>query len=202
MSASDEDLANRLRQLAETLHETAADNDRRMAADALLQEADALLSVGERRLRWHEVDEVMSGRRARTRDLSPWSGTLNPTAPPMRIEQGERAGQPCMVGRVRLSRLREGPARGAHGGVMAGLFDEILAAGQSLSGTAGGVTGRLTIRYRAITPIDTDLVFRSWVERDRGLRLDMRAECLLAASIDDEKPTRTADAEGFFVRRR
>ena len=41
MSASDEDLANRLRQLAETLHETAADNDRRVAADALLQEADA-----------------------------------------------------------------------------------------------------------------------------------------------------------------
>ena len=105
MSASDEDLANRLRQLAETLHETAADNDRRMAADALLQEADALLSVGERRLRWHEVDEVMSGRRARTRDLSPWSGTLNPTAR-VRIEQGERAGQPCMVGRVRLAFVR------------------------------------------------------------------------------------------------
>ena len=38
MSASDEDLANRLRQLAATLHETAADNDRRVAADALLQD--------------------------------------------------------------------------------------------------------------------------------------------------------------------
>ena len=53
-----------------------------------------------------------------------------------------------------------------------------------------------------VRPIDTDLVFRSWVERDRGLRLDMRAECLVAATLDEERPTRTADAEAFFVRRR
>ena len=89
-----------------------------------------------------------------------------------------------------------------HGGVIAGLFDEILAAGQGLTGERPGVTGRLVVRYRRITPIDTDLVFRSWVERDRGLRLDMRAECVVAATLDDDQPTRTADAEAFFVRRR
>ena len=82
------------------------------------------------------------------------------------------------------------------------LFDEILAAGQGLTGERPGVTGRLVVRYRRITPIDTDLVFRSWVERDRGLRLDMRAECVVAATLDDDQPTRTADAEAFFVRRR
>ncbi len=202
MTVSDDDLAGRLRDLAHTLHATAADETRRAAADDLLREATELLAVGERRLRWHEIDEITEGRRARSRDLSPWSGAINPVAPPMRIEAGERSGQPCMVGRVRLSRLREGPAHGAHGGVLAGLFDEILAAGQSLTGVPGGVTGRLTIRYRDITPIDTDLVFRSWVERDRGVRLDMRAECVLAATVDDDRPVRTADAEAFFVRRR
>ena len=85
---------------------------------------------------------------------------------------------------------------------LAGLFDEILAAGQGLTGERPGVTGRLIVRYRRITPIDTDLMFRSWVERDRGLRLDMRAECVIAATLDDDQPTRTADAEAFFVRRR
>ena len=61
---------------------------------------------------------------------------------------------------------------------MAGLFDELMGAAQSLTGRPGGVTGRLTIRYRDLTPLDTDLVFRCWVERDRGMRVDMRAECV------------------------
>ncbi|MEM9465678.1 MAG: hotdog fold domain-containing protein [Actinomycetota bacterium] len=200
--ASDEEIAAELRRLADTLHGTGADEDRRARAAGLLREANELLSVGEPRLRWYELDQVTDGRRARSRDLSPWSGGLNGAAPPMRIERGERDGAPCMIGRVRLSRLREGPAAGVHGGVIAGLFDEILAAGQGLTGETPGVTGRLVVRYRRITPIGTDLVFRSWVERDRGLRLDMRAECLLAATLDDETPTRTADAEAFFVRRR
>ncbi len=199
---TDEELAAELRRLADTLHRTGTDDDRRDRAAALLREANELLAVGEPRLRWYELDQLTDGRRARSRDLSPWSGAINGAAPPMRIERGERDGAPCMVGRVSLSRLREGPAAGVHGGVIAGLFDEILAAGQGLTGERPGVTGRLVVRYRRITPIDTDLVFRSWVERDRGLRLDMRAECVVAATLDDDQPTRTADAEAFFVRRR
>lgn len=195
-------VAAALRTLAETLHGTAADEAARRRAVELLHEANEVLSTGETRLRWHEIDEITEGRRARSRDLSPWSGELNGVAPPMRIDRGVRDGEPCMLGRVRLSRLREGPARGVHGGVIAGLFDEILAAGQSLTGSTPGVTGRLIVRYRRITPIDTDLLFRSWVERDRGLRLDLRAECLIAATVADPAPTRTADAEAFFVRRR
>lgn len=198
----DQTLAAELRQLAETLHATAAGEEHRRRAAELLREANDVLSTGEPRLRWHEIDEITQGRRARSRDLSPWSGGVNGVAPPMRIERSVRDGEPCMTGRVQLSRLREGPARGVHGGVLAGLFDEILAAGQSLTGTTPGVTGRLIVRYRRITPIDTELLFRSWIERDRGLRLDLRAECLIAATVGDPTPTRTADAEAFFVRRR
>ncbi|MEM9520873.1 MAG: hotdog fold domain-containing protein [Actinomycetota bacterium] len=202
--AGDDALAAQLRELATTLHTTAADVGRREHAAELLAQANELLSIGERRVRWHEI---VDGRRARSRDLSPWSGAVNAAAPPMFIEPGERNGEPCMLGRVRLSRLREGPALGVHGGVVAGLFDEILAAGQSLAGSPAGVTGRLIVRYRQITPIDTDLVFRSWVVRDRGLRLDMRAECGPAAGLEHEQADdgtfeRTADAEAFFVRRR
>ena len=85
---------------------------------------------------------------------------------------------------------------------MAGLFDELMGAAQSLTGRRGGVTGRLTIRYRDLTPLDTDLVFRCWVERDRGMRVDMRAECVRADTLDTDAPVRTAEAEAIFVRRR
>lgn len=200
--AADEEVADQLRSLAQTLHETAADDERRAAAHALLREAEALLSVGERRLRWHEVDPDAGGRRGRTRDLSAWSGSLNAIAPPMRLEVGDLDGRPCMLGHVRLSRLREGPPHSVHGGVMAGLFDEMMGASQGLTGRPGAVTGRLTIRYRRLTPLDTDLLFRCWVERDRGMRLDVKAECLLADSVGTDAPVRTAEAEAIFVRRR
>ncbi len=200
--ASDDALADELRSLARTLHETVADDERRAAALDLLREANALLATGERRLRWYEVEADGDGRRARTRELSAFSGTINAVAPPMRIEQGERNGSPCLLGHVRLSRLREGPPESVHGGVMAGMFDELMGAAQSLTGRPGGVTGRLTIRYRDLTPLDTDLVFRCWVERDRGMRVDMRAECVRADTLDTAAPVRTAEAEAIFVRRR
>ena len=199
---SDDDLAHELRALAATLHETATDDARRATALAHLRDARTLLAEGQRRLRWYEVDEIADGSRARTRDLSPWSGALNAIAPPIRIERGVRDGEPCMIGRVEITRLREGPANGVHGGVMAGLFDEMLAAGVGLTDGPPALTGRLTIRYRRITPIDTDLVFRSWVERARPMRVDMRAECLRADDLHAERPRPTAEASAIFVRRR
>lgn len=197
--AADDELADQLRALARTLHETSADENRRAAASSLLRDANDLLSVGTRRLRWYEVEPDDDGRRTRTRDLSAFSGALNAIAPPMRLERAERAGAPCLLGHVRISRLREGPPQSVHGGVMAGLFDEMMGAGQGLTGRPGAVTGRLTVRYRRLTPLDTDLVFRCWVERDRGMRVDMAAECLVATDMDG-KPT--AQAEAVFVRRR
>ena len=84
---------------------------------------------------------------------------------------------------------------------MAGLFDELMGAAQSLTGRPGGVTGRLTIRYRDLTPLDTDLVFRCWVERDRGCARHA-SRVRAADTLDTDAPVRTAEAEAIFVRRR
>ncbi len=178
--------------------------------NSLLDHAAALFDTANPRLRWYE--QGADGHRARHRDLSPWSGALNPVAPPLviepvsiepvSIEPSERAGAPTLVGRVRLDRLREGPPGSAHGGVLAGLFDEIMGAGQHLTGHVGGMTGRLTVRYRQPTPIDTDLIFRTWITDERSIRIVLSAECLLADTIDHEEPVVTAQAEGIFVRRR
>lgn len=198
--ASDDELADELRALARQLHEVHADDDRRTTAYNLLREAREQLSVGERRLRWYEQQADADGRRARNRDLSAWSGALNAVAPPMRLEVGERDGQPAMLGHVRLSRLREGPPGKVHGGVLAGLFDEIMGAAQRLGGGEGGMTGRLTVRYRKPTPLETDLQFRAWIHDERPTRVIIRAESVLAAAPSDA-PVVTASAEAFFVRR-
>lgn len=198
--ASDDDLADELRALALQLHEVHADDDRRASAYDLLRDARKQLSVGERRLRWYEEHADAEGRRARNRDLSAWSGNLNAVAPPMRLEVGERNGQPAMLGHVRLSRLREGPPGSGHGGVLAGLFDEVMGAAQRLGGGEGGMTGRLTVHYRKPTPLETDLLFRAWIHQERPTRVIIRAESVLAASLVDT-PVVTAGAEAFFVRR-
>lgn len=199
--ASDDELAEELRSLARTLHETHADDERRAAALDFLRRAHEELAVGERRLRWYEQGLEHVGLPTRNRELSGWSGSINAIAPPMRIEVAERAGEPVMVGRVRLSRLREGPPGSAHGGVVAGLFDEVMGAASRLAGRPGGLTGRLTVRYRHRTPLDTDLRFTAWIHDDRPTRTVVRAE-VDAMPGDDSGPRVTASAEAFFVRPR
>lgn len=198
---SDEDLAVALRALAEALHQTEADPARRVAAHGLLQRAHQQLADGERRLRWYERDAESRARPARNRDLSAWSGRLNAAAPPMTLEVAERGGVPAIVGSVRLTRLREGPPGHVHGGVIAGLFDEVMGAAQRLGGGEGGMTGRLSIRYRRPTPLDADIEFRAWIHQERPRRMIIRAEAVVVAvGTDTDADTLTATAEALFVR--
>ena len=81
-----------------------------------------------------------------------------------------------------------------HGGYLAALFDELLGGVQGRAHGGGGYTGRLTIRYRALTPVDEPLVFTGWITEDKGRRIITAATCRTA---DDRL---TAEAEGLFVR--
>ncbi len=192
-------VAAKLRLIAGQLHAGTFDGDAMRAALKHLELAAELLTGGERRLRWYEEDEG-GGPRARNRDLSPWSGALNVASPPMTLEVGELLdGRPAMLGRVRLDRLREGPPGSAHGGVVAGLFDEVMGAAQRLTGREGGVTGRLRIRYRKLTPLGTDLVFRAWIDDDRSRRVGVKADCVIA-DMESDRSGITAQAEAIFLR--
>ncbi len=187
-------LAAEIRSLAASLHEFEADPDTRMEVLRQLRQARAALETGSRRLRWYEQPGGVDSVKTRNRDLSPFSGSLNAMAPPMRLLLGSNdRGEPAMIGRVSLDRLREGPPHTVHGGVVAGLFDEILGAGQRLSERPGGVTGRLTVRYRKPTPLGRDLEFRAWVHDERSRTLVMRADCRVGSSV-------SAEAEAMFVR--
>jgi hypothetical protein len=199
---SEEDVVSVLRTLGHTVHHGEVSGARRAEALGHLTAALELLSDGEQRVRWYEVDPEQRDRtRARNRELSTFSGSLNPIAPPMRIRPGELAnGNPALIGTVRLDRLREGPPRSAHGGVIAGLFDELLGGGQRLNGGPPGMTGRLTIRYRRPTPLDADLELRVWIHDERSRRVVVRGDCVV---VDDSAPdarTVTAEAEAIFLR--
>ena len=75
---------------------------------------------------------------------------------------------------------------------MAAFFDDVLGATQGLSG-GGAVTAKLTVRYRAVTPIDEDLRLEGWIDRETQRRIVARARCYAGDTL-------TADAEGVFVR--
>jgi len=191
------ELAAAVRRLALALHSHETDTIDEAAAIAGLDELSAGLRNGRRRLRWYEKDPDPA-RRPRGRELTAWSGVLNAAAPPMSLDGGRLDdGRPTIDGRVRIDRLREGPPGFVHGGVVAGLFDEVMGAAQRLTQRPGAMTGRLTLRYRRPTPLDTDLLFRAWIEEDRSRRVLVRA----ASYIDGAEAARpTAEAEAIFVR--
>ncbi len=122
--------------------------------------------------------------------LSPWAGFFNPLAPPIRLEsRGD-----TIVGHVRLGKPYIGPPGSAHGGVVAGIMDQLVAsAGQSIG--VAGVTATLSVRFRQPTPLETDLTLRAWADprEDDAGRRTIRAEIRAGEVV-------TAEAHALVVR--
>jgi acyl-coenzyme A thioesterase PaaI-like protein len=122
-----------------------------------------------------------------TFDHSPILGLANPLSPPLEVEiEGDR-----VLAHVRFGAAYEGPPGCVHGGYVAAVFDELLGATQTLSGTAG-MTARLIVNYRRPTPLHRDLIMEGRVVRVDGRKVFVEATC----SADGEL---TAEAEGLFV---
>ena len=197
----DEAIVAALRELGSAIHTREVPEDARASVLEHLEAAAEALVDGAPRLRWYEMPEAERDTARSYRQLSTFSGRLNTVAPPMTIRPGELAdGTPALIGTVRLDRRYEGPPRAVHGGILAGLFDELLGGGQRLAGGAPGMTGRLTVRYRRPTPLDTDLQFRAWIAETRERRITVKADCIIAGTADDADAPVTAEAEAFFIR--
>ena len=102
-------------------------------------------------------------------------------------------GEPGYEFRVKLSDLYEGPPNAVHGGYIAGLFDELLGAIQSLDAGATGYTAKLNIKYRSFTPINKDLRFVGWIVQSSGRRITVKGHCL-----DEDRIC--SEAEALFLR--
>ena len=122
--------------------------------------------------------------------FSPIMGRLNPASYGLDVHpEGEQA-----VGLVILDETAEGAVGLAHGGVISGIWDEVLASANAIAKT-GGPTGSLTIRYLRPTPLYEELRYTAWVERIDERKVLVKGECTLR----NEVLTR---AEGIFIRLR
>jgi acyl-coenzyme A thioesterase PaaI-like protein len=115
-------------------------------------------------------------------DYSPIMGLSNPLSPPIVMDYEEDGGS--VVAHVTFGPAYEGPPGCVHGGFVAAVFDDVLGATQSLSGTQG-MTAHLAVDYRSPSPLGVPLHLRGWVDRHDGrkiwARAEMRAEDRLCA---------------------
>ncbi len=118
---------------------------------------------------------------------SPFIGLANPLSPPIRLREEDGK----VRGTVVFGSAYEGPPGCVHGGYIAGAFDEVLGATQTLSGNPG-MTGTLTVKYRSPTPLHTALDFVSELQRVEGRKIYTHAELFAGERL-------CAEADGLFI---
>jgi acyl-coenzyme A thioesterase PaaI-like protein len=124
--------------------------------------------------------------------LMPMAGEFNPIAPPLRIEV--RDGR--AYGAVTLGRQHTGPPSVAHGGTLASLCDQMVAAAGWCAGIEG-VTKWLRVEYRKPAPLGVPLQLEAvstrlderrtrgevWIRSGDVLCVWAEAETVLASSV-------------------
>ena len=152
-----------------------------------------------------EAAEAVTGRLGEIADLlEPW------VVPEQRALAGKRRDLPgrghslllplvvdeqdesSIIGRVVFDRFYLGGNGAAHGGALPLLFDEVLGMLGNSGGRTRARTAYLHVNYRAITPVDRELVLSAAIEREEG-----RKRFVAATLRDGERLL--ADAEGLFV---
>lgn len=116
------------------------------------------------------------------------SGHANPLGVAIVVHrEGDEA-----VARVTLGPAFEGAPGRAHGGVVAGIFDDVLGNVLTII-EQPAFTAELTIRYLAPTPLGVELVYRGRLVRRDGRKLWIEGECLAPDGAV------VASAAGLFI---
>lgn len=132
-------------------------------------------------------EAAVSGDVSASFDQSPLMGLSNPVSPPLRLE----ADGDLIRGTVTFGSPFEGPPGHVHGGLVAALFDEALGAAQCLT-EKPGMTGVLTVRYRAPTPLHVELRVEAKVDEIKGRKIFASGRLWAGDRL-------TAEAEGLFI---
>ncbi|MBL4868217.1 MAG: PaaI family thioesterase [Pseudomonadales bacterium] len=120
-------------------------------------------------------------------DSDPWIGRSHPSAP--RIDFRREGNK--IIGETVLGDAFQGPFRRVHGGIIAGIFDILLARSMTMIDRFA-VTGKLDIRYMKGTPLYEKLHLEAEVVRDSGRKIIVQG----FISADGVK---TAEAKGVFI---
>jgi len=123
----------------------------------------------ERAMAYYDVSH--EGPLNNLQPYSPFMGEFNPLAPPMECRyEGGRA-----LGKVVFSLAYEGPPNSCHGGIVAGIYDQLLALPGLQEGKAGP-TAYLHTDYRQPTPLLKEIDFSAWIDRIDGKKIFVKGE--------------------------
>ena len=123
----------------------------------------------------------------------PISGNCNAVSPRMRyfLDSAEH----CLLGRVNYSAAYEGPPGLVHGGYIAACMDEMFGIAVSHSDIKEPcMTGTLKVIYRAPVPLQQEITFKGWVEREEGRKVF--AKC----SVVDNNNNLCCEGEAIFLK--
>jgi acyl-coenzyme A thioesterase PaaI-like protein len=110
----------------------------------------------------------------------------------MRVAYFRRERDGALVGRIWFGPWCEGPPGHAHGGSMAAVLDDAIGKVGWLNGHRV-VAARITVQFRKLLPLGSDVTLEAWIERVDGRKVHTRGHLLDA----EGKPY--AEAEGLFV---
>ena len=121
---------------------------------------------------------------------APFGGSHNPITPMLHYHmEGD-----TVIAEGRFDLEHEGPIGCLHGGMIAGIYDCVLAAAM-VHHNMGGPTAQLNIRYIAPTPLHQLLRFSSWVERTEGKKIFIQGQCHVGETL-------VSSAEAVFINNR
>ncbi|MFQ6394212.1 PaaI family thioesterase [Nocardia sp. KC 131] len=116
-------------------------------------------------------------------------GRGNITLPPFTIDHADTDG---VDARITFRTYHLGGNNAAHGGQVAIGFDDLLGMAAAVHAGAVTRTASLTVDYRSITPLNTELKVRAWAERQEGRKVFVRATLHNGERL-------CAEAHGLFI---
>jgi acyl-coenzyme A thioesterase PaaI-like protein len=118
------------------------------------------------------------------------SGEFNPMAAPVQMHTDGK----YTIGTINFHKGFEGPPDCAHGAIVAGVFDQVLAMANVVNQCAG-FTANLNIDYLKPTPLHQPLEFRCWTEDIGEDKVLTKGECYHGDTL-------LTKASGLFIRYR
>lgn len=134
---------------------------------------------------------VADGDRMQTYDDRPFSGRSSPWG--LDLDVHRRGDE--IEARVTLGPAHEGAPSRSHGGIVAGLFDDVFGFVLDIVQQAA-FTGELKIRYEAPTPLHHQLACRGRLRQRTGRKIWIEGE-LIDTGVSGEPVV--ARAEGLFI---
>ena len=186
-------IAAAMRTLAEQMIRVEASDDQLRDWAAQLESLVAAVGAPPRRNTRDANRRLFSGQASSfdvfdMMDYDPMGGRSNPISPLLDWQQESADG---VTAEIMLGEQYQGPPGRVHGGVIAWIMDAVLSRAMHAA-LKLGVTGTLTLRYRAATPIDSALHCHAHIERVDGRKL------VIKGGIRHGE-VQTVEAEGIFL---